>query len=358
MTDRSSAKDSMKIVHVTSAGSYTYGAVMSMMTLAKAQIAAGDDVQFETWKGRNFGAELRDLGYRAHEVKVRTKIDLIAILQMRRWFREQQFDIVHTHLSTSSINGCLAARFAKIPSVATVHGMSSKWSFIFADHMIGVSQGVCDHVVSQGVPSAKTTAVYNGVDVPSGVLSRQEARKAFNLPEQATLFGTVARLTPMKGIDTGLASFKILAEKVPGSHYILVGNGDGEPTYRQWASDHNLQDRVHFLGYQSNVFNPLAAMDLFLFPSLKEAMGISVVEALAMGLPVVSSNVGGLPEVVTPDVGCLVPPNDPQAMAEQALIALSQPNLGPSAKVRAESLFSVDAMRNGTRDVYQALVRR
>ena len=347
----------LRIVHVTSAGSYTYGAVMSMMTLAKAQIAAGDAVQFETWKGRNFGAELREMGYRAHEVKVRTKIDLLAILQMRQWFREQKFDIVHTHLSTSSINGCLAARFAKIPSVATVHGMSSKWSFIFADHMIGVSQGVCDHLVAQGVPKIKTTAVYNGVDVPSGVMSKQEARKVFNLPEQATIFGTVARLTPMKGIDTGLEAFRILAEKVPGSHYVLVGNGDGEPVYRQWVADQGLRDRVHFLGYQSNVFNPLAAMDLFLFPSLKEAMGISVVEALAMGLPVVSTNVGGLPEVITPQVGHLVPPNDPAKMAEQALIALTQPTLGPAAKLRAESIFSVNSMREGTRQVYQALIK-
>lgn len=350
MTDRP-----LRIVHVTSAGSYTYGAVMSMMTLAKAQIAAGDDVQFETWKGRNFGQELREMGYRAHEVKVRTKIDLLAILQMRRWFREQKFDIVHTHLSTSSINGCLAAKLAKIPSVATVHGMSSKWSFIFADHMIGVSQGVCDHLIAQGVPKTKTTAVYNGVDVPAGVMSKQEARQAFNLPSEATIFGTVARLTPMKGIDTGLEAFKILSQKVPGSHYVLVGNGDGEPTYRQWAADNGLQDRVHFLGYQSNVFNPLAAMDLFLFPSLKEAMGISVVEALAMGLPVVSTNVGGLPEVITSEVGLLVPPNDPQAMADGAIKVLRNPDLGPAARLRAETVFSVAAMDKGTRQVYHSL---
>ncbi len=346
----------LRIVHVTSAGSYTYGAVMSMMTLAKAQIAAGDDVQFETWHGRNFGAELRGLGFRAHEVKVRTKIDLLAILQMRRWFREQKFDIVHTHLSTSSLNGCLAARFAGIPSVATVHGMSSKWSFIFADHMIGVSKGVCDHLVSQGVPREKTTPVYNGVDVPPEVMSKQEARQAFKLPLDATVFGTVARLTPMKGIDTGLEAFRILAEKVPGSQYVLVGNGDGEPTYRQWVSDHNLAERVHFLGYQSNVFNPLAAMDVFLFPSLKEAMGISVVEALAMGLPVVSTNVGGLPEVITPEVGHLVPPNDATKMAEQAFAALTDPTLSPAAKLRAESTFSVDSMREGTRRVYQQML--
>lgn len=347
----------LRIVHVTSAGSYTYGAVMSMMTLAKAQIAAGDDVQFETWKGRNFGAELRDMGYRAHEVKVRTKIDLLAILQMRRWFRSQAFDVVHTHLSTSSLNGCLAARLARIPCVATVHGMSSKWSFIFADHMIGVSQGVCDHLVAQGVPRTKTTPVYNGVDVPPGVMSKQEARQAFNLPERATVFGTVARLTPMKGIDTGLEAFRIIAEKVPDSHYVLVGSGDGEPIYREWVSDHNLQDRVHFLGYQSNVFDPLAAMDLFLFPSLKEAMGISVVEALAMGLPVVSTNVGGLPEVITPEVGSLVAPKDAVAMASAALAALHKNQMSKNAKARADSEFSVSSMRDNTRNVYLKMIR-
>lgn len=349
----------MRIVHVTSATNMVYGAVHSMLTLAQAQRERGDDVQFITFQGKPFIEDLEKLGWKNTAFKVRTKIDPIAIVQMAKHFKREKIDIVHTHLSTSSINGCLAARLARIPCVATVHGMSGKLSFVFADHMIGVSEGVRQHLIDQGIKPDRVTAIHNGVDLPDDLPTKIEAREKFNIPLDAFVFGTVSRLTPLKGIEFSIRAFAEIQTQVPNSIYIIVGDGDGQREYQELASSLGIRDKVKFLGYQAKVFEPLVAMDMFLFPSLKEAMGISVVEALAVGLPVVSTNVGGLPEVITNEVGSLVPPSDAHAMAREA-IAIANGNrdqISKNARERAERLFSVSSMVSQTNTVYERLLK-
>ena len=354
-------REGLRIIHVTSAGKLIYGAVHSMLTLTNAQRSAGHDVSFVTFKGRPFTQELRHLGWTARDIRVRIKIDPLAILEMRKHFRAQKADIVHTHLSTSSVNGTLAARLARVPCVSTVHGMSGKLSYVFADHMIGVSQGVCDHLVQQGVARDKVTAVYNGVQLPKNHLSKSESREKFGIPSDALVIGTVARLTAMKGLDFSLTAFQTIAQHVPHAHYVLVGDGDDRARYEQMVKELGIADRVHFLGYQDPVFDPLAAMDLFLFPSLKEAMGIAVVEAMSLGMPVVSTNVGGLPEVIDASMGRLVNPSDADALARECLDLIQRgdlASLGLAARVKAESMFSVEAMRLGTDAVYHEILSR
>ncbi|MBS1700722.1 MAG: glycosyltransferase family 4 protein [Armatimonadetes bacterium] len=344
---------------MTSATNNVYGAVHSMLTLAKAQREAGHEVQFVPFEGKPFIEDLNRLGWKNRPFRVRAKLDPFACLRMARYFRQEKIDVVHAHLSTSSINGCFAAKLARIPSVATVHGMSGKLSFVFADHLIGVSEGVRQHLIQQGVRADRITAVYNGVDLPKDLPSKEEARATFDVPLDATVFGTVARLTPQKGIETSIRAFDLIQKSIPNSVYLLVGDGDSANEYQALTESLGLGDRVRFLGYHSNVFEPLSAMDMFLFPSLKEAMGISVAEALAVGLPVVSTNVGGLPEVITSEVGALVPPNDAEAMAREAIrIATGDREAySRNARQRAKATFSVESMYRNTNDVYRRLLR-
>ena len=336
-----------------------YGAVHSLMTLAQAQRDFGHDVQLVTFKGKPFNEELRQLGWTPTSFRVRFKIDPLAIVQMARHFKRAKIDIVHTHLSTSSVNGCMAARLAGIPCVATVHGMSGKLSFVFADHLISVSEGVKQHLISQGIQPEKITKVYNGIEVPVEVISKSESRTKFGIPQGALVLGTVARLTPMKGIEYSLRAFAEIVKALPNAVYMLVGDGDHSDRYKALAKELGIESSVFFLGYQSQVFEPLMAMDIFLFPSLKEAMGISVVEAMAAGMPVVSTNVGGLPEVVTEDMGILVPPEDAEAMARAAITIANGDIHGFTAMAiwRAVNLFSVPVMLGKIQAVYEALLK-
>jgi len=349
----------MRIAQVCSATNRIYGAAQSLTILASGLRDAGHECPFITFGRKPYTEEMRALGFDAYPIRVRTKIDPIAVSRYIKLFRELKVDVVHTHLSTSSLNGCLAAKIARIPCVATVHGMSGKLSFAFADRMIGVSKGVRAHLIGQGVSRSKIEVVYNGIPTPPET-DREISRAEFGFAESDLVVGTVARLTPMKGIDILIRSFKLFSDTTPNGRLLLVGSGDGEAEYRTLVSTLGLEGKVVFAGYRDPVWPALSAMDLFAFPSLKEAMGMSVVEAMMMGLPAVSTDVGGLPEVVTADAGVLVPARDEKAMAS-ALVALGRDEnlrreLGEGAKKRAQVVFGAPKMIEETLAVYERLL--
>src|SRR5262249_8922306 len=147
------------------------------------------------------------------------------------WMQREAFDVVHCHLSTSATNGCLAAGLARIPSVATVHGLSGKLSFLAADHLIAVSGEVRRHLVSQGLSEAKISVVHNGIPLGQmpGSDARAAARAALGLPHAGPVFGTTARLTPLKGIDQALHAARRVVDDIPSAMFVVFGDGPARP---------------------------------------------------------------------------------------------------------------------------------
>ncbi len=346
----------LKILQICSASEAIYGAVQSLMTLARAQREAGHTVEFVTFKGKKFGAQVREEGFTTHEVSVRTKIDPLAILYMRGLIKRGNFDLVHTHLSTSSVNGCLAARAAGIPSVATVHGMSGRMSFAAATHLIAVSAEIKRHLVKQGSKDEQVSVVYNGFDFNASEIDRTS--KPYPFP----VLGTVARVTPLKGIEDAIRAVAKVSSEFPDVKYLVVGDGGGLEACKMLADDLGVFDRIIFVGYQKEIEKFLPQMDLFVFPSLKEGMGIALVEAMAFGLATVATNVGGIPEVVSPDCGILVPPSSPDALALEIGNLLRddvrREAMGHAAQNRAQTVFSVESMEQGTNAVYRSLLTK
>jgi glycosyltransferase involved in cell wall biosynthesis len=348
--------DGLRILQVCSASKLVYGAAHSLMTLASAQRGAGNHVEFVTFKGKRFGSQVRQLGFPVHEVRVLAKIDLLALLKIRKIIRRGRFDLVHTHLSTSSVNGCLASRLAGVPSFATVHGMSGKLSFIGAGHLIAVSEEVRSHLVRQGVAPRKISVVYNGLSLNTPCLSRTQARSLVDLPQYAPVVGTVARVTALKGIEDVIRAMPQMLAARPDLLYVVVGDGDAMLHCQTLAQQLGVERSVRFVGYQSHVEPYLVAMDVFLFPSLKEAMGLALVEAMAARVPCVATRVGGIPEVLG-DCGVLVPPSHPAALAGATLEMLSNSELRRTCieggLQRAHQIFSDEAMERSTDWVYR-----
>lgn len=344
--------EGLRIVQVCSARSATYGAVHSMRTLGDALERGGDRVTYVTFRGRGLGAELRREGKRVDEFPFRAKLDPIGVVRLARYLRESGTHLVHTHLSTSSVNGGAAARLARVPVVSTVHGLSGKLSFVFGDRLLCVSRQVADHLRAQGVRDRRLAVVYNGIDLTRFAVAsgRVGARR----------LGTTARLTPMKGVPVALEAFAQLAARYPDLEYTVIGEGEQRDELEARARVLGLADRFHLPGYREDVAGFLASIDLFVFPSLREAMGIAIVEAMAMGLPVVAASVGGVPEVVSEDVGTLVPPGDPAALATGIEGYLVDPErrlrAGTNARARVEAQFSAEAMASRTREVYLELL--
>ena len=353
-------RTSLSILQICSASQAVYGAVQSLMTLARTQREAGHRVEFLTFLGKRFGSQVREDGFTVHEVKVGAKIDPRAILRMRRVIRDGRFDVVHTHLSTSSVNGCLAARLARVPAIATVHGMSGRLSFFAADHLIAVSQEVKRHLVRQGVREEKISVVHNGLPSDFQLADRRTARRDLGFGDADLVVGTVSRVTALKGVEDALQAVAGLRAEFPDLRYLVVGDGDGLETCRSLAATLEIQDRVVFAGYQQDVGAFLPAMDLFLFPTHKEAMGIALVEAMAAGLPCVATDVGGIPEVVTAETGRLVPSKDPAALQRETAALLRDPALrarmSQAALDRCNASFSAAAMERQTDWVYREVL--
>jgi glycosyltransferase involved in cell wall biosynthesis len=248
---------------------------------------------------------------------------------------------------------------AGVPCVATVHGMSGKLSFAAADHLIAVSQQVKAHLVNQRVNPDKISVVYNGLPTELPELDREQIRTNLNLAPEAFVLGTIARLTPSKGIDDAIRVVARLAPEFPGLRYLVAGDGIASEELHRLRADLGLEDQVRFLGYRNDVDVCLAAMDLFIFPSHKEAMGIALVEAMRSGLPAVATDVGGIPEVVTPEWGVTVPDRDVDSMTKHVRALILDParraRMSEAARARIGAVFSVDAMRRATDEVYDRM---
>lgn len=334
-----------------------------MMALSGALRALGHTVEFATFRGKALGEHVRAHGYAAREFAVRTKVDPAAVVRMAREFRAQRYDIVHTHLSTSTVNGCLAARLARIPSVATVHGLSGKLSFLAADHLVAVSADVRRHMTSQGLHESRISIVHNGVDVaPPAPGAREASRAALGIPDHCPTVGTTARLTALKGVDTALQAVARLRDDFPELRYVVFGDGEMEGELRSLAASLDISGNVVFAGYRTDLPQLLPALDVFLFPTLREAMGIALIEAMAAEIPVVATRVGGIPEVVVEGTGLLVSPSDPVGMADQVGRVLRQPELRQSlvvaARERVRTEYSSARMATRTLTVYQAMLAR
>src|SRR5437762_1092811 len=156
--------------------------------------------------------------------------------------------------------------------------------------------------------------VYNGIEVERfhHNADRDALRKEFKLPQDVRTVVTVSVLRRGKGIDVLLRA----ATRIPDAYFLIVGDGPMRAEWEELARSLGVADRVRWAGYRRDVDAILPGCDLFVLPSLEDAFPTVLLEAMASGLPAVASKVGGIPEIVTPDVtGVLVPPGDPQALA-------------------------------------------
>jgi len=181
------------------------------------------------------------------------------------------------------------------------------------DQLIAVSRMIEDKLVSEGRTSAPITRIYNGVD-----LSRYERIEACcTLPDEygmepgSQIVGVVARLEPEKGHPTLLEAWPLVLRVVPDAYLLIVGEGSRREALEAQTRDLRIAHRVVFTGRRDDVPAVTAALDVAVLPSYREAQGLSILEALALSRPVVASNVGGIPEMITDGVdGLLVPPHD------------------------------------------------
>ena len=298
-----------------------------------------------------------------------------------KWARRNGATLLHGHGLRWLPLYAVAGFWARLPLVITLHNIVPSLQKMTgqerlalqiglgrAARIIAVSRAVAESAVAV-VPQSKSRlcVIRNGVDLAR--FSRQRngerrsvSRAALQLPDNATVLICVARLAPEKNLGTLLEAMARLTPPFPHLRLLLVGEGPWRPTLEHQARMLGITSRVYFTGVRTDIPDLLEASDLFCLPSRTEGLGIAAIEAMASGLPVVASRVGGLPEVVEDCVtGLLVAPGDTAALAQALATLLADPvraaQMAKAGCVRANQLFDNQAMITATHAVYAELSR-
>lgn len=226
--------------------------------------------------------------------------------------------------------------------------------------VVTVSSELRQHLVAEGFPTGKVSVIYNGIDVGTlpGADMRARVRLELGIPDDAVVIGTVARLDPVKDLHTLIRA--VGQQGLQRAPVILLVIGDGSERARLEASAREVGagSSVRFLGHREDARDLLAACDVYANSSISEGISLTILEAMAAGLPVIATRVGGTPEIVDATCGRLVPSRDPDALASTLAALAADPilrqTLGREARARVEQHFTLDRMVREYRDAYYA----
>lgn len=289
--------------------------------------------------------------------------------------RRERIDLVHSHLYHANFYGRLAARKAGVPAVASIHNTYTKhkWhrqlaNWYLARHtaaIIAGSEEIKQDVVRYDfVPESLIEVIPNSVDLARShsSLSREQARQRLSLPEGAVVLGTVGRLEEQKGHRFLIEALAQLRQRGMDAYLLLVGDGREAQALKGLSANLGLEQRVMFLGTRNDLGDLFRAMDLFVMPSLWEGLSLAMLSAMAAGLPVVATSVGGVRQVLGDDeYGFTVPPGDATVLASRIEACLATPEelvrMGEKGRRQICENYSDEAMVRRLEAVYLRALR-
>lgn len=282
-------------------------------------------------------------------------------------------DVVHSHLLDSNFYAALACRRRNIPHVCTEHGDVSfnqslncrmKYSLIsiFSHLIVCVSEAVREKASSMVLVKKKLRTVYNGIKFFEKRHSSFQSE--FNIPGDAVIIGSVGNLYPVKGQKYLIKAFADIRAGFPKAYLVIVGRGGEEATLKQLVRDLRIPtDSVIFTGFRQDIENIMNSFDLYVQPSLSEGHPVAVLEAMSLGIPVIATAVGGIPEVTSGNkYGTLVLPGSSEDLIavfrefRRNQLKFNAKALPAEAYIRSE--FTLEKMAANYIQCYQEVLAR
>jgi glycosyltransferase involved in cell wall biosynthesis len=278
--------------------------------------------------------------------------------------------LIHAHHYSPFVYSCIARLWRPgVQVIFTEHGRlsdslpSSKRrlaNLVLARiprNVYAVSEDLKQHLVGEGFTREGVRVIYNGIDVGPlpDAAARTSARGTLDVPDAALMIGTIARLDPVKDLGVLIQAVAQLIRRKPAA-LVVVGDGPERQRLEHLAAELNAASHVRFLGHRDDARRWLAGCDVYVNSSISEGVSLTILEAMAAGLPVIATHVGGTPEVVDDSCGRLIRSRDPAALTAALLELADQPRLrrelGLAARRRVEARFAIENMVREYRDVY------
>jgi len=324
-------------------------------------------------------------GIKLIHIEKKHNIDYGLILKLVKVLKQEYIDIIHSHNKAVHFYAVLAAKIAGIPIIHTKHGRNlpkgdinnidnsvktklyRRISYLMTDLTVAVSYDAKRFALqTDGMPEEKIITIHNGIDTVkyNKTLSKdqiKEMKQFMGIAEHNLIIGNVARLSREKDHNTLLAAFAIVSNELRNVKLIIVGDGPLSEELQAKSIALNISSNVLFLGMRNDIPELLKLFDIAVLSSITEGIPLTLLEAMAAGLPIVATNVGGNPEVVEDQItGLLVPAKNPSALAEAMIHLLKNENkrieMGEAGRKRVQKYFNLDLMVKQYEAIYETFL--
>lgn len=301
---------------------------------------------------------------------------------LRRLLRSGKIDILHAHNGRTALHATLARALAKRGEVvvtqhflapshtsnrglkAKVFGAAHHWVNAHIAHFIAISRAVENEMLARKEATiGQVTTILNALSAPDEATLKtvSTTRQEWDLKPDLPLIVCAARLEQEKSVQTLIAAMAILKKQGVAAHCVIAGEGAEKTALQSQIDQENLSQNVHLLGFRNDVLSLMNAGEIFVLPSLAEPFGLVILEAMALGKPVIATNTGGPPEIIDDGTtGILVPPGDANALAKalHTLIADKpvRDGFGQAGRERYNESFPPQRMASSVREIYARVV--
>ena len=358
----------MKVLHVE-AGKHYYGGARQVAYIIEGLARRGVDNLLACPPGAGIAAACAGHA-QVVEMKMGGDADIGMALRLAALIRRERPDIVHLHSRRGAdLWGGLAAKLSGVPCVLSrrVDNPEPRWlvalKYRLYDHVITISEGIRQVLLAEGLAPARVSCVRSAVDA-SPYLAPVDAaafRAEFGLPAEARVIGVVAQLIARKGHRYVIEAMASLRARHPDVRVIFFGQGPLREALEAEVAQCGLTGVIRFAGFRTDLPRWLGGLDILAHPADMEGLGVSLLQASAAAVPIVTSRAGGLPEAVADGVsGLLIAPGDVPALTAALARLLDDAalrrRLGEAGRARILEQFSVDAMVEGNLALYRRLL--
>lgn len=325
-----------KIIHIDTEMTWR-GGQRQATYLHEGLLDKGFDTIFFTKENSSVSKYLKKQNKQVEELPFTNEFDIISAYKLAEFAKKGNYNIAVCHNAHSVTTALLAKIFYRNLKIIVIrrvdfkinNGIISKYKYHnnLIDRIVPISDAICNNLMNTNIRIAKITTIKSGIDLNRFNMNNPEELKKKINPQNKIVIGTISAIDKAKDFPTLINAISELTKMLKNVLFVVVGDGDEADNIKKLAKDKNVIEYIHFAGFQENIGDYLKMFDIFTLFSRAEGLGTSILDAMSVGLPIVATNAGGIPEVVTHNYnGLLVEAGNYKELADAYLELINNKN--------------------------------